>query len=108
MGDNMNHLSHAPGPWRTSFDKNRVYIKADMKDPRSDSESLVVCQVPIRTKGCNNLNLLLHAPDLVAAVERVAMQAAMVRNILMEHADLVGLDTAISESIDVLCKAKGC
>jgi hypothetical protein len=103
----MNHLSHAPGPWRVSFERNRVYIKSDMPDPRSDQESLVVCQVPIRTKGCNNLNILLHAPELVAALERVALEAAAARNILMNHADLVELDKAINDSIDVLCKAKG-
>jgi hypothetical protein len=104
----MNHLSHAPGPWRVSFERNRVYIKSDMADPRSDKESLVVCQVPVRTKGCNNLNLLLHAPELVAALEKIALAAANAHNILMNHADLDALDSAINESIDILCKAKGC
>lgn len=104
----MNHLSHAPGPWRVSFDRNRVYIKADMADPRSEKEDLVICQVPIRTKGCNNLNLLLHAPDLVAALEKIALAAANAHNVLMNHGDLDELDNAINESIDILCKAKGC
>lgn len=104
----MNHLSHAPGPWRVSFERNRVYIRADMADPRSDQESLVVCQVPIRTKGCNNLNILLHAPDLVAALEKIALAAANAHNALMKSGDLDELDSAINESIDVLCKAKGC
>ena len=96
----MNHLSHASGPWRVSFERNRVYIKADMADPRSDKEDIVVCQVPVRTKGCNNLNLLLHAPEMVAALEKIALAA--------NAGDPDSLANAINESIDVLCKAKGC
>ena len=104
----MNHLSHAPGPWRVSFERNRVYIRSDTADPRSDKESLVVCQVPVRTKGCNNLNLLVNAPDLVAALEKIALAAANAHKALMNNGDLDELDSAINESIDVLCKAKGC
>jgi hypothetical protein len=104
----MNHLSHAPGPWRVSLERNRVYIRSDMDDPRSAKESLVVCQVPVRTKGCNNLNVLLHAPELVAALEKIAMEANRSGFQWIEKdSKFFQLSEAINEAIDVLCKAKG-
>lgn len=45
--------------------------------------------------------------DMIEALRKIAMEAAKVQRILMDHADLVELDNAINESIDVLCRATG-
>jgi hypothetical protein len=44
--------------------------------------------------------LLLHAPELVAALEKIALAA--------NAGDPDNLANAINESVDILCKAKGC
>ena len=108
MGLNMQNLPHANAPWRLSFERNRVYIRSDMKDPRSDKESLVVCQVPVRTKGCDNTSILLHAPGLLEALERIA-NAANKSGMMWVDKDspYFDLSEAINDSIDIICKAKG-
>ena len=86
-------LPHTPGPWHTKWDRNSVYIRS--QDPDRD---VSVCRVMThRTE--NNLNILLAAPEMLAALETIALAA--------NSGDPDSLANAINESIDVICKAKG-
>jgi hypothetical protein len=87
-------LPHTPGPWTTKWVGNSVYIKA--KDTDRD---VSICRVMThRTE--NNLNILLAAPEMLAALETIALAA--------NAGDPDSLANAINESIDVICRAKGC
>ena len=93
---------HTPGPWHTKWVRNSVYIRS--VDPDRD---VSICRVMThRTQ--NNLNILLAAPDMLAALEKIALAAANAHKTFMNNGDLDELDSAINDSIAVLCKAKGC
>jgi len=87
-------LPHTPGPWTTKWVNNSVYIKAQDTD-----RDVSICRVMThRTE--NNLNILLAAPEMLAALETIALAA--------NAGDPDSLANAINESIDVICRAKGC
>jgi hypothetical protein len=93
MGDNMNAIvkhrqPHTPGPWITKWVNNSVYIKA---------------QNTHRTQ--NNLNVLLAAPEMLAALEKIAL-ARFSTMTGQDYTD--NLNAAIDESIAIMCNAKGC
>jgi hypothetical protein len=74
-----------------------------MPDPRSDKDSLVICQVPVRTKGCNNLDILAAAPELLEISERLLGFA-------LHYADptaLVAGQGLIESAKQTIAKAKG-
>jgi len=86
-------LPHTPGPWHTKWVGNSVYIRSN--DPDRD---VSICRVMThRTE--NNLNILLVAPEMLAALETIALAA--------NAGDPDSLANAINESIEVICKAKG-
>ena len=99
MGDNMKHyvpqrLPHTPGPWHTKWVRNSTYIRS--QDPDRD---VSICRVMThRTE--NNVNILVAAPEMLAALEAIALAH--------NSGDRDRLDTEIQKSIDILCKAKGC
>ena len=104
----MNHLPHAPGPWRVSSRGGRTYVVSDMRDPRSSREDTVVCQVSIMTKGCNNLDLLVNAPEMLAALERIANESNKLGFMWVDKdSPYFNLSEAINDAVDVICKAKG-
>lgn len=86
-------LPHTPGPWKTKWVNNSVYIKAHDVD-----RDVSICRVMThRTE--NNLNILLVAPDMLAALEAIALAH--------NSGDNERLDVEIKSAVDVLCKAKG-
>jgi hypothetical protein len=104
----MNNLPHAPGPWRISSRAGRTYVVSDMKDPRSSKEETVICQVSVMTKGCNNLDLLVAAPDMLAALERIATESNKCGLMWVDKdSPQFNLSEAINDAIDVICKARG-
>jgi len=90
---------HTPGPWTTKWVNNSVYIKALDTD-----RDVSVCRVMThRTQ--NNLNIILAAPDMLAALEKIAL--ARFSNLTgQDYTD--NLNAAIDASIAVMCNAKGC
>lgn len=81
---------------------------SDMKDPRSSRDETVVCQVSVMTKGCNNLDILTSAPDLLWALEEIALEANKSGLMFIgKDSKFFNLAQAINDSIDVICKAKG-
>jgi hypothetical protein len=87
-------MPHTPGPWTTKWVNNSVYIKAQDTD-----RDLSICRV-MTHRSENNRNILLAAPEMLAALETIALAA--------NSGDPDSLANAINESIDVICKAKGC
>jgi hypothetical protein len=85
---------HTPGPWTTKWVNNSVYIKAVDAD-----RDVSVCRV-MSHRTQNNLNVLLAAPDMLKALETIALAA--------NAGDPDSLANAINESIEIICKAKGC
>jgi hypothetical protein len=53
------------------------------------------------------MTTLQDVTDMIEALRRIATEAARAHKILMNHPDLVELDKAINDSIDVLCRATG-
>lgn len=90
---------HTPGPWTTKWSGNSVYIKADKTD-----RDVSICRV-MTHRSQNNLNVLLVAPDMLAALEKIAL-ARFSDKTGQEYTD--NLNAAIDESITIICKAKGC
>ena len=87
-------LPHTQGPWKTKWVKNSVYIKAQDTD-----RDVSICRVMShRTE--NNLSILLAAPEMLVALETIALAA--------NAGNPDSLANAINESIDVICRAKGC
>ena len=86
-------LPHTPGPWKTKWVNNSVYIKAHDTD-RDVSICRVMCH---RTE--NNLNILLAAPEMLAALEAIALAH--------NSGDKERLDIEIQNAVGVLCNAKG-
>jgi hypothetical protein len=87
-------LPHTPGPWTTKWIGNSVYIKAKGTD-----RDVSICRVMThRTE--NNLNILLAAPEMLAALEAIALAH--------NNGDRDRLDIEIHKAVDVLCNAKGC
>jgi len=84
---------HTPGPWTTKWIRNSIYIKAQDTD-----RDLSICRV-MTHRSENNLNILVAAPEMLAALETIALAA--------NSGDPDSLANAINESIDVICKAKG-
>lgn len=104
MGDTMNsivkhRMPHTPGPWTTKWVNNSVYIKAQDTD-----RDVSVCRVMMhRTQ--NNLNVLLAAPDMLAALKKIAL--ARFSNLTgQEYTE--NLNAVIDESITIVCNAEGC
>lgn len=90
---------HTPGPWTTKWSGNSVYIKAQNTD-----RDVSICRV-MTHRSHNNLNVLLAAPDMLAALEKIAL--ARFSNLTgQEYMD--NLQAAIDESIAIMCNAKGC
>ena len=86
-------LPHTPGPWTTKWVNNSVYIKAQDTD-----RGVSICRVMThRTE--NNLNILLAAPEMLCALEAIALAH--------NSGDRDRLDIEIQNAVDVLCKAKG-
>ena len=84
-------LPHTPGPWNAKWVGNSVYVRAN-------GVNKSICRVMTqRTE--NNLNILLVAPDMLAALEAIALAH--------NSGDRDRLDQEIGKSIDILCKAKG-
>jgi hypothetical protein len=72
---------------------NSIYIKAHDTD-----RDLSICRVMThRTE--NNLNILLAAPEMLAALEAIALAH--------NSGDKARLDIEIHKAMDVLCNAKG-
>lgn len=63
----MGNQSHTPGPWRVEWIRNSVYIKADDTD-----RDISICRV-MTHRNSNNASLLVHAPDLLAALESIVL-----------------------------------
>lgn len=92
-------LPHTPGPWKTKWVNNSVYIKAHDAD-----RDVSICRVMThRTQ--NNLNVLLAAPEMLAALEKIAL-ARFSTMTGQDYTD--NLNAAIDESIAIMCNAKGC
>lgn len=90
---------HTPGPWTTKWVNNSVYIKAQNTD-----RDVSICRVMThRTQ--NNLNVLLAAPEMLAALEKIAL-ARFSTMTGQDYTD--NLNAAIDESIAIMCNAKGC
>jgi len=86
-------LPHTPGPWTTKWSNNSVYIKAQDTD-----RDVSICRVMThRTE--NNLNILLAAPEMLAALEAIALAH--------NSGDRERLDIEIHKAVDILCNAKG-
>ena len=85
---------HTPGPWTTKWSGNSVYIKAQNTD-----RDVSICRV-MTHRSHNNLNVLLAAPEMLAALEAIALAH--------NSGDKDRLDTEIQNAVDVLCRAKGC
>ena len=86
-------LPHTPGPWKTKWVGNSVYIKAQDTD-----RDLSICRVMShRTE--NNLNILLAAPEMLYALEAIALAH--------NSGDKERLDIEIQNAVGVLCNAKG-
>ena len=96
MGGNMTTTwgpqPYLPGPWETQWVGNTISIRS----PKADK---IVCKV-MQHRATNNVNLLLAAPEMVEALEAIALAHT--------SGDRDRLDEEIHKSIDVLCKAKGC
>lgn len=90
---------HTPGPWTTKWSGNSVYIKAQNTD-----RDVSICRV-MTHRSHNNLNVLLAAPDMLAALEKIAL-ARFSDKTGQEYTD--NLNAAIDEFIAVMCRAKGC
>jgi hypothetical protein len=74
-----------------------------MPDPRSGKDNLVICQVPVRTKGCNNLDILAAAPELLEMCERLLGFA-------LHYGDQFALEAGnglIESAKQTIAKAKG-
>jgi len=104
MGDAMNAIvkhrqPHTPGPWHTKWSRNSIYIRS--ADPDRD---VSICRV-MTHRSHNNLNVLLAAPDMLEALEKIAL--ARFSNLTgQDYTD--NLNAAIDASIAVICNAKGC
>lgn len=86
-------LPHTPGPWKTKWVGNSIYIKANDTD-----RDLSICRVMShRTE--NNLNILLAAPEMLYALEAIALAH--------NSGDKERLDIEIQNAVGVLCNAKG-
>lgn len=86
-------LPHTPGPWTSKWVNNSVYVRAKNTD-----RDVSICRVMThRTQ--NNLNILLVAPDMLAALEAIAMAH--------NSGNQAQLDQEIQKSIDLICLAKG-
>jgi hypothetical protein len=85
---------HTPGPWTTNWSGNSVYIKAQNTD-----RDVSICRV-MTHRSHNNLNVLLAAPEMLAALEAIALAH--------NSGDRDRLDIEIQNAVDVLCRAKGC
>ena len=87
-------LPHTPGPWTTRWVRNSIYIKAHDTD-----RDVSICRVMgHRTE--NNLNIIQAAPEMLAALEAIALAH--------NNGDRDRLDIEIHKAVDVLCSAKGC
>ncbi|CAB5220170.1 hypothetical protein UFOVP231_79 [uncultured Caudovirales phage] len=92
-------MPHTPGPWHTKWANNTVYLQAKGK-----KKDISVCRV-MNQKTQNNLNILLAAPDMLAALEKISL--ARFSNLTgQQYTD--NLNAAIDESVAVICNAKGC
>ena len=86
-------MPHTPGPWTTKWVQNSVYIRAQDTD-----RDVSVCRVMShRTE--NNLSIILAAPEMLAALEAIALAH--------NSGDRDRLDIEIHKAVDVLCNAKG-
>lgn len=89
---------HTPGPWSVKWSGNSVYVKADKTD-----RDVSICRV-MTHRSQNNLNVILAAPEMLAALEKIAL-ARFSTLTGQEYTD--NLNAAIDESITHICRAKG-
>lgn len=61
----MSNNTHAPGPWQVKWERNSVYIRS-----RNSDRDLSICRV-MTHRNCNNLDLLVNAPELLETCERL-------------------------------------
>jgi len=94
----MGNQSHTQGPWRTEWIRNSTYIKADNTD-----RNLSICRV-MQHRNSNNVNILVHAPDMLDALKKIA--AARFSG-LSDKQYVDNLIQEIDEAITVICKASG-
>lgn len=90
---------HTPGPWTTKWSGNSVYIKAHNTD-----RDVSICRV-MTHRSHNNLNVLLAAPEMLAALKKIAV-ARFSTLTGQEYTD--HLNAVIDESITIVCNAEGC
>jgi len=93
----MGNQSHTPGPWRPEWIRNSVYIKADDTD-----RDLSICRV-MQHRNSNNVQLLIHAPELLDLCERLLGFA-------VHYGDPFALEAGhglIERAKETVAKAKG-
>jgi hypothetical protein len=59
----MGNQSPTPGPWRVEWIRNATYIYGQNSD-----RGVSICRVTTH-RNHNNLNILLHAPDMLAVLK---------------------------------------